>query len=174
MAKKPYRRRRKFSLRRVRIAHEGAIGALASLDVVVNNMHSVTTETLRVVSVDSSYAWSGKAAIDDAAEFGLAHSDYSAAEIEECLEANGSIDLGNKTAQEQANRLVRSLGTITGPAVSGASGGASFNDGRKLKTRLNWLLSTGDTINLWVRNGSGAVYSTGSSLVASGNMWVKD
>ncbi len=174
MAKKPYRRRRKFNLRKVRVASATDISALASLDVVVSIMTSVVSEQLRIVTVDCSYAWSGKAAIDDGAEFGLAHSDYSAAEIEECLEASTSIDLGNKTAQEQANRLVRSIGIITGPAVSGASGGASYNDGESVKTKLNWLLSTGDSLNLWVRNGSDTVYSAGGDLLSSGVIWVKD
>ncbi len=175
MAKKPYRRRRrKFNLRKVRNSNAAVIGALAALDVVKATLTAPVTEAIRIVSLDLAYTWSGKAAIDDAAEFGVAHSDYTAQQIEECLEATGSIDLGDKSAQERSNRLVRSIGIITGPAVSGASGGARFNDGMRVKTRLNWLLSTGDTIDIWIRNGSGNVYTTGGTLVSSGNIWVKD
>ncbi len=137
-------------------------------------MHSVATEQLRVISTDLSWMWTEiGAAIDDGLEFGVAHSDYTAAEVEECLESQASIDLGDKVEQERANRMVRSLGTIQASAIA-AAGGAVFNDGKKLKTRLNWILNTGDAINLWVRNGSGVVWTTGSSLSCIGEMWVKD
>ncbi len=111
--------------------------------------------------------------IDDGQEFGVSHSDYQANEIEECLEASGALDLGNKLAQEQSNRLVRSIGVMTG---SGASTGGSreFNDGKPLKTKLNWRMSTGDSLNIWVRNGSGTVWTTGAVLVVQRKMWIKD
>ncbi len=173
MAKKG-RKSRRFNLRKVRVAAAAVIGALAALDVTKTAATSATASTLRVISVDCSYAWSDKADIDDGAQFGWAHSDYSAAEIEECLEASSSIDIGDKVEQERANRLVREIGIIAGANTGGAGSGASFNQGMPVKTRLNWLLSIGDTLDLWVRNSSGVVYTTGSTLVASGNLWVKD
>lgn len=124
------------------------------------------------MSVNFSYSWIDKAQIDGGLEFGLAHSDYSPAEIEECLEANASMDLGNKIAQEQANRLVRAIGTITGnQAVAG--GEAAFNDGRRMKTKLNWTIAIGDFLVLWVKNSSGIIYSSGSSVSVLGECWVK-
>ena len=167
-------RARKFNLRKVRLAAATVIGALASLDVTLTAATSATTSTLRVTSINASYAWSDKAIVDDGAQFGWAHSDYSAAEIEECLEASASMDVGDKVSQERGNRLVREIGVIGGASTNTANAGASFNDGRPVKTKLNWLLSIGDTLSLWVRNSSGTVYTTGSTLVASGNIWVKD
>ncbi len=171
--KKSYHRN--YRLRRVRVAAFVTIGALDTLDVVLGNIGAATSGTLRVISVNFSYIWSTiSATIDGGMQFGLAHSDYTAAEIEECLEVNASMDLGDKVAQEQANRLVRQVGTIggTGTAVVGTE--ASFNDGKPMKTRLNWLLSPGDQIVAWIRNGSGTIWTTGSSLSIQGDIWVKD
>ncbi len=159
-------------MRKVRIAAGVAATALATGDVVVGAITSATTNTLRLISADLAYAWEDiQAQIDDGAEFGLAHSDYSAAEIEECLEAQASIDLGDKIAQEHANRLVRSIGKMPANTVAAGSG-VVFNDGNKKKTRLNWLLSIGDTLNLWIRNGSGVVWTTGSTIGAIGDLYV--
>ncbi len=167
------RRRRSFNLRRVRVADELAIGALATLDVVSANMTAAATDPLRVISLTATFAITDLGATaDDGQEIGIAHSDYQANEIEECLEASGSIDKGNKLAQEQANRLVRSLGFATESPGTGA--GMSINEGQPLKVKLNWLLSTGDSLVMWVRNGSGNVYTTGATLAVIGNLWVKD
>jgi len=168
--------RRRFNLRKVRIASGIAVGALAAGDVIASAGTNAVADKLRIISVDCAYGVSDLAAqVDDSFQFGWAHSDYTAAEIEECLEAGGAIDLGDKIAQERGNRLVREVGMISSSGLTASGGGGfPFNDGRRVKTRLNWLLSAGDTLNLWVRNASGVIYTTGSSLQANGDIWVKD
>lgn len=167
--------RRRFNLRKVRITSTVVIGALASLSTVKGVGTSATTNTLRVMSVEASYGITELgAAIDDGFSFGWAHSDYTAAEIEECLEATLSMDIGNKIAQEQANRLVRQVGMINTDGTPIAGGGLRFDNGKMVKTRLNWALAIGDTLDLWVRNASGTVYTTGASILANGHIWVKD
>ncbi len=160
-------------MRKVRLAAGVAATALATGDVVSGALTSAVTTLTRVISVNLAYAWEDvQAAIDDGCEFGLAHSDYSAAEIEECLEAQASMDIGDKIAQEQADRLVRSIGKMPSIPSGAAGSGVVFNDGRKMKTRLNWLLSIGDTLNLWIRNGSGVVWTIGSTVGAQGEIYV--
>ena len=137
-------------------------------------MTPAVTNTLRVISLKAAWSLINLGAIaDDGAEFGVAHSDYSASEIEEALEAATSIDIGDKVAQEQANRLVRSIGFFTGnPEASSQS--LSFNDGKITTTKLNWVLSIGDSIAVWVRNGSSLVWTSGAAIATIGNLWVKD
>ncbi len=175
-ARKRYRRGRgRRTPRRVRIASGLPCVALAPKDVVTGALTAVATETYRLLSVKLNYKWEDIAAvIDDGLEFGLAHSDYTAAEIEECLESQASIDLGDKTAQEQSNRLVRSLGTIAAIGNVAEGGSMPFNSGRPLKTRLNWLMTTGKQLSIWVRNGSGTIWTTGSSIQAQGDMYIYD
>ncbi len=173
MAKNHGRRRRRFNLRKVRVAQGFGVGALAALDVVSGAITDAATDPYRLVTADLAYKLVDLgAAIDDGQEFGLAHSDYTAAEIEECLEAQTSIDLGNKLAQEQANRLVRTVGVLTGDAI--ASGGKFFMDGQPVKVKLNWRMSSGDTLNLWIRNASSIIWSSGAAMTALGNLWIKD
>lgn len=161
--------------RSVRIASSVTLGAVGSGAVVKGSVTTASTDPYRLKSINAAYSWTDiQAAIDDGLEFGFAHSDYTAAEIEECLEAQGAIDKGDKIAQEQSNRLVRSVGRMTAQSTTVGAGSAPFNDGRKLKTKLNWLLSTGDTLDMWVRNSSGVVWTTGSFLQAIGAIWIVD
>ncbi len=170
-----YRRRgrRKFNLRRVRVASATPAGALASNDVTSAAITGVSTDLLRIVSVDFSYGLSDLGATsDDGQEFGLAHSDYTPAEIEACLEETGQMNPGDLLAREVGNRLVRTIGQMVGAPGTGA--GLNFNNGMRVKTRLNWLLSTGDALSLWIRNSSGTVWTTGASIDTIGDMWVRD
>ncbi len=168
-------RKRRMNLRKVRINSSLTIGALASADVVSGVVTNAAADKLRFISLLASYGISDVGAVvDDSFAFGVAHSDYTAAEIEECLEAGGSINLGDKIAAEQANRLVREIGTINPSGSSTAAAGIAFNDGKPVKTRLNWLMAAGDQLQLWVRNNSGNVYTTGAALSISGDLWVKD
>ncbi len=158
----------------VRVQGGASIGALAAADVVAGIMTTGGTSPYRLTSIDVNWSITNLAAtVDDNFEFGVAHSDYDAAEIEECLESQASIDFGDKVAAERANRLVRSIGVITS-GVATLDQGIQFNDGRPVKTRLNWKMSTGDFLDVWVRNGSGAVWTTGSSISFIGKMWVRD
>lgn len=164
--------RRKFNLQEVRVAAAVSAGALAALDLAQAAMVLASGDTYRLISCKLAYNWLDiQAAIDDGAQFGLSHSDYTDAEIEECLEAGTSMDLGNKVGQEQANRLVRQIGTIGNRAASG--GGMAYRNGEMIHTKLNWLMAIGETLNLWVRNSSGTVWTTGSSLGATGSIWIK-
>ncbi len=173
MARRKSSRRRRFNLRKVRVAASVGVGALAAGDLIAAAITAAAADSIRIVTADLAYSMADLGATaDDGQEIGLAHSDYSAAEIEECLESSTSIDLGDKIAQERANRLVRTLGQLHDSTGTGA--GLDFNNGQPLKVRLNWVLSAGDTLNIWVRNGSSVVYTTGASIVAIGNLWVKD
>ncbi len=173
MAKK--RRSRRFNLRRVRIQSSITVGALASAALVASSVTNNASDKLRFISLVASFGISNRGAVvDDAYSFGLAHSDYTAAEIEECIEAGGSIDLGDKIAAEQANRLVREIGTINAISGTSAAAGIPWNDGKPVKIKLNWLMAAGDSLKLWVRNNSGTVYTTGANLSIAGSLWVKD
>ncbi len=167
------RRWRRFNLRKVRIAAKVDLGTLAVADVISGAFSGVASDTYRVISIDTAWNWTDIADVnDDYLQFGVAHSDYSAAEIEEALEGTGGIDLGDKIGQERANRLVREIGVFG--SLDQISGSARFNNGRPMKTKLNWKISIGDTLVLWARNASGVLYSTGSALGATGNMWIRD
>ncbi len=169
LAKKLVRRRR-FNLRRVRITPEIAIGTLATDTALTSAISNTSPSAYRAISVIATWALAG---VMDSTEgpltVGYAHSDYTVAEIKECLEAAASIDMGNKIAMEQGNRLIRIVGVL--PA---RSGGSFLNDGKPIKTRLNWLITQGDTVNVFVFNENTAVFTTGAVLNLQGDLWIKD
>ncbi len=165
--------RRKFSGRVVRLSTNVTVGALATADVTSGPVTSATTAQTRVISMKAVYSWVEKAQIDGACEIGLAHSDYTAAEIEECLEANASMDVGDLIANEQARRMVRTIGVFAGGGATADGNEIALNNGNPIHTRLNWVLSQGDAIELWMKNGSGVIYTTGSSISVLGSVFVK-
>ncbi len=169
--RKPTRRR--FNLRKVRVVDAATVGALATLTLVTDVITNAAVQRMRFISLKASYAWSDLAVEDDGMSFGVAHSDYSDAEIEECLESATAIDLGDKVAQEKAARLVREIGTFGGNTDT-AGGGVMFNDGKPVTTKLNWLMAPGDQLKFWMRNGSQSNYTNGGKVLINGALWVKD
>ncbi len=173
MARHGRRRRRSFNLRKVRLVSATAAGALAAKDVTVGPMTNASTNPYRLMSIELAWSLDDIGATTDTSfEFGVSHSNYNAAEVEECLEAEAAIDIGDKVAQEQSNRLVRSIGYMVGEPGTGA--GMSFNEGRPVKTKLNWHIGIGNTLNVWIRNGSNTVWTTGAIITSVGQIWVKD
>ncbi len=168
LAKHPKRQRR-YNLRMVRVSAELALGTLATDTALTVQLGAVAVNSYRFMSIKATWTLSSFTAGEGPITVGYAHSDYSVTEIKECLEASNSIDPGLKIEQEQANRLVRIVGTLKGEANT------SLNDGRPIKTKLNWLISPGDRVNLFAFNeDTAANLTTGSLLNCQGQFWVKD
>jgi len=105
--------------------------------------------------------------------FGYAHGDYTVTEIKECIESGASINVGLKVEQEQSNRLVRIVGAFGSPGVGNID--VTANDGKPIKTRLNWLIPIGKTFNFFVYNdGVAALETAAKSVRINGTGWVKD
>ncbi len=119
------------------------------------------TDTMRISSVKATYTLRDftKGANIGPMIFGIAHSDYTVAEIEEWIEATGGWDIGNLVqTREVRNRLIRQVGVFDTPEDAGDS--ARVNDGRPVRTKLNWLLAEGDGVSFWI-------YNTGAQPVAT-------
>ncbi len=147
--------------RKLPFTNNVAGGTLAADDVTITALTEVMTEERRVLSIDTTVAMQGLTAGDGPLQYGVAHSDYTAAEIEEALEAAGAWDEGDLVAQEAAKRLVREIGILTEEETA-------LNDGQPVKTRLNWRIATGDTLQFWIRN-RGIQMTTGSEVLTQGH-----
>ncbi len=99
---------------------------------------------------------------------GVAHSDYTDAEIEQCVEALGAWTSADKIAEEQSKRLVRILGTLNGNEVA-----EGLWDGRQRKFKLNWRLADGQALNFWAYNSDPAALSGNTSLNVDGHANIK-
>lgn len=100
--------------------------------------------------------------------FGLAHSDYSAAEIEAFIENADSWDVGDKIAQEVARRKIKIVGKFH---IEGTENTVVvFDEGRQIKTKCNWMLEAGQTFDLFIYNqGESAFATTDGDLSMNGH-----
>ncbi len=164
MARKGTSPARMRGYRKLPVSAEVLGGTLSAEDVTSTAFADVLTEQRRITSAVLTWGVHDFTVADGPVAVGLAHSDYSAAEIEECLEAAGAWDEGDKVALEQSRRLVRQIGTF-GVGLTDFE----LNEGQPIKTRLNWLLATGDTLQLWLWN-RGANLTTGSEFTVTGHL----
>ncbi len=162
-------KRRRYNLRRVRLTPERTLGTLASDTVILVGMTGAGTTDYRCVSIKGIWTLVDLTPGEGPITVGFAHSDYTVVEIKECLESVASISQGLKIEAERSNRLVRIVGTFAG-------GNTSLNDGRPIKTRLNWLMAEGggNEVNMFAFNEGISALTTGADLNFVGDMWVKD
>ncbi len=170
MARKPKARRR-FTLRRVRVSPSLALVTLAANTALTAGMSGNADGAYRCVSIKATWGMHGvNNQTGGPFTVGYAHSDYTVAEIKECIEAASAINLGDKIAQEKANRLVRIVGVLD---AADATQGDDLNDGKPISTKLNWMILIGKQVNLFAYN-DGTVAVTGASLKVTGDMWIRD
>lgn len=153
------------------------IGTLAAKTLITQVFDETVDEETLVSSIVASYSVIGATPGTDVGplQVGIAHSDYTSAEIEEYIENTGSWSRGNLVqSKEIGNRLIRSIGVFAG--AGSPLGVVQLNDGVPIKTKLNWNLVTGQTLELWGYNlGTSAFATTSPQVHADGyvNMWAK-
>ncbi len=169
--RKPMKRRRYL---RGNIDEDLPIGTLAAKDVVLVAFDETVNERSLVSSVVASYSISNFTPIATSGPImvGIAHGNYTAVEIEAFIENTGSWSEGDKTSQEIAKRQIRMIGIFETP--SNVTLSVRLNDGKPIKTKLNWILNQGVGLNLWAYNlGAAAVATTVPVIHAQGhaNVW---
>ncbi len=145
------------------------LGTLAADTLVSDTWDESVLETSIITSIEATWTLNQLTGPQGPILFGVAHSDYTDAEIEQVLENAGSWDQGNKVQQEVAKRLVRVIGSFASTEQASAPQDVNFNDGKPVKTKLNWKLQTGDTLKMWAYNISAAsLASTAPIMRANG------
>ena len=173
MAKaKPRRRRSMGRYLRGSVDQRLSLGTLAANTLISQISADLVTERTRVTSAVLNWSldqWT--AATDDGPILvGIAHSDYSDAEIEEYLESTGSWSEGDLVqSKEIAKRLVRRIGLFEGRDT--AIEHDVLNDGKPIKTRLNWILNAGQGLRWWAYNaGTSALATTDPNVHILGHV----
>ncbi len=98
-------------------------------------------------------------------EFGIAHEDYSAAEVEEHLSVS-FVNPDNKIEQERARRKVRRVGHFPGLLATEV-----FNDGRKYRQTIKFSVGNGFNMSFFAANRSSAALTTGTVIEFSGTFF---
>lgn len=157
------------NVRRVNTSTDLALGTLGTATAIATGLTGAADTDYRVLSISGTFTVDGATALEGPWVVGWAHSDYSVAEIKECLEASASISIGDKIANERSNRLVRKVGAFT---VLSAS--ESLNDGKPIKTRLNWAINAAKEVNLFAYNDGNTTLTSGAVVKFNGDLWVRD
>ncbi len=138
-----------------------ALGTLGSKVLVLNTLSNAVDEKCLWTSIDATYSMAGLTSGEGPIAFGVNHPDYTAAEVEEAIEAFGAVTLADQVANERANRKVRLIGVLT-------DGIPTYNDGKVTKTRLNWMIATGEQPEFWAYNLSDSALTTGTNVNVMG------
>lgn len=159
-------RRRRRPMVWIPVTAEFSVGALtdnavAKSDLLGGNL----TEDFYWAGSKLTWSARGGTSGEGAVEVGLAHGDYTAAEIEENLEVAFLGPLA-KIQQEQARRLVRRVGTF--PQVSADE---RLNDGVPVVTASKFVQQDGASPAVWAHNLSGATLTTGLVIIITGHIY---
>ncbi len=168
MAGKPRKGRKMGKYIRGDIDEELGVGALTTKTVINAAFDSVVNERTLVSSIVALWSMEAHTGGEGPIVVGVNHSDYTAAEVQEVLDATGSWDEGDLVAQEIAGRKIRQIGVFQGVAAL-----ETLNDGKPIKTKLNWILLQGQTLDVWAYNRDAATLTTGTSIKVDGhaNLW---
>ncbi len=151
------------------------LGTLGPVDVISAINDDVVTEQTFLTSIQGIYSldeFTPSAGMGPIL-VGVAHSDYSATEIEAWVENTGSWEEGDLVqTREIGRRLIRKVGVFENPTAVGEA--LVLNDGKPIKTKCNWRLATGQSIQFWAYNmGSVALAATDPQVKMEGhaNLW---
>ncbi len=151
-----------------------ALGTLGPAALAVVDFDETVNERTFVSSADISWSLSNYTPSegDGPIVVGLAHGDYTSAEILEFIQNTGSWNEGLLVEQEIGRRKIKIVGQFDIPGA--ASLGAVLNDGKPIKTRLKWILNQGETLQYWGYNqGTSALATTDPDVRISGavHLW---
>ncbi len=144
-----------------------ALGTLASNTLIGSLFDEVVNERSFLLSLNAIWSIEDLVAGDGPVLVGVAHGDYTDAEVEEVIENANSWNRGDLVQQEVARRKVRQVGTFMG------GGESVLNEGRMIKTPLKFIVNQGQTLRLWAYNASSATLNTGAIVTLAGHVWIK-
>ncbi len=149
------------------------IGALGGALAEAQSIYAALESKFHLVTCESTWSINNYSndPLDGPVLVGYAHSDYTDAEIAEALDTV-VLSPGNKIEQEKNRRLVRVVGTMA--ALGSATtvvGNMELNDGKPIKTKLNWTINEGDSVNMFAFNQGSATILTGAVLNVGGTQW---
>ncbi len=144
-----------------------ALGTLASKDLISAQGDASDTD-IWLMSTDMVVGMEGHTVGEGPLIVGVAHSDYTDAEIEQWVENAVSWTRADQLSQEIQRRKIRTVGQFSGEGVS-----ETLNDGKPIRTRCGWAIQDGQGLTVWVYSESGAALTTGSIVNFNGKAYTR-
>ncbi len=168
------RKYRKYLKGKIDVAN--VLGTLAANTLTSATVSGSVAERTYISSVDCAWSLADLTVVVDQGPItvGIAHSDYTDAEIEAFIENSGSWNEGNLTAQEVAGRKIRIVGTFSNEGVAAeAAQTAVLNDGEIIHTKCGWIQNVGTNIASWAYNTGAQPLTTGANVhvIGHANLW---
>ncbi len=161
---------------RGRIHHKLGLGTLAAITLVGGTDVETLSEPAFLSSIKA--VWS----LDDFTPaagvgpimVGVAHSDYTDAEVEEWAELVTSWSRGDQISQEKNRRKIRQVGVFHSTGITSPNAIMVLNDGKPITTKCKWMVFSGQTIRYWAYNmGENSLATTAPDVNIEGhaNFW---
>jgi len=165
-------RSRKGRRRRTRLI-KGTVDVQSTLSTLANNTgilapSDVVTDRSFVLSCEATYALFAATVGEGPLEIYLAHSDYTLAEIEAFIESATAWSDADEISKEISRRKIRKVGTFSGNFADEV-----INNGMPVKTKLGFIISEGQGLNLVIYNNSGGALAGGAAVNWQGHCWIK-
>ncbi len=149
------------------------LGTLAAKTLIGTTLEGTVNERTLVSSYVATHSLGDLAVSsgDGPITVGIAHGDYTDTEIEAFIENAGSWNERDKISQEIGRRKIRTIGTFE---QLGSNQFATLNDGKPIRTKLNWILTQGQTLRMWAYNqGDSALATNDPDYTVTGhvNLW---
>ncbi len=151
-----------------------ALGTLGGSTLISTPVGDTVTEKAWLSSVVCAYALRNWTDIVNVGPIlvGVAHSDYTSAEIEAWIENTGSWEAHDMVQQEVAKRKIKRVGILNGSTSATIS--TRLDNGLPIRTKCGWMLGSGQMVQLWAFNtGSQAIATTDPVVEMQGhaNLW---
>ncbi len=161
--------KRKGGVIALRVDHQLAVLAPTTGQITATILADTVVNRLWLISVTWVLAFRDNTPADGPLYVGVAHSDYTAAQILEWYNAQGNWDRSDKIAEEQARRKIRRIGIFPGGGTDEV-----LNNGNEFKTYLGMMLEEGDTLEMFIINEGGATRTTGGVVEFHGTAWARN
>ncbi len=166
---KHIKRRRGSGLVVINIDMAVTLATLANQTVIVDSpaANELFSRSLYVISSDLYVTLRGATAGEGPIEVGWAHSDLSTGEIAEGILADTS-NRNDQIALEQAGRKIRKIGMFGNLGTNEV-----LNDGKDVRTKIRFMVDTGNGLALYAFNRSGSALTTGQVVIITGKIYCR-
>ncbi len=163
--KKRSKGRKDIAFAAISVTENLAVGALVNNTAIFGALIAALGDDFYAISADLMWTMVDGTGGQGPVEVGVAHGDYTIAEVKEYLDVDMS-DPGNLIAKEQNRRLIRRAGIFN--VLSGAE---SLFDGQAKRLPLKFVINEGSPFNMWLMNRSGGTLTTGMLIRVSGTVF---
>ncbi len=153
----------------LKVDHQIAIGAPADGAITTTVLADTVINRMFLISVSWLLALRDNTAGEGPLFVGVAHNDYTSAEILEWYNAQGNWDQSDLVAREQARRKIRKVAIFPGQLAN-----EIVNNGMEIKTKLGFIVEEGATLEPFIVNEGGATRTTGGVVEMKGMCWAKN